>query len=539
MKKMMYLLTVTLLIGFQSIMGQISGNLTSYLVGGHLLSGSYTIIGHTFLPSSSTAIIDPGVILEFSAGTELEVMANASLIVSESTHFKMMDYSGFIIDGNIEVLGMSGLNAVFEKAPSAVFGWNGFILDGALTSFFKLNYCEVSGIVKSGSTPSKSNGGFYINNRMFTNFEVLNSTFENNSVTNNGGVFYINNSQSNTPFLFDNNSFTGNTSNNGGALYLNNQLKQLIILKNNFIENNCVTGDGGAISLFKQTHSKSFTVLLNTFKNNKAFDGGAISSKQKVKNIDIFNNLFVENSAGNRGGGVFFRRGFSFINNTFSANNAILNGGALFAVTTHINSNGIKNNIFWADVPNETNLMLSAGHTYPLFSYCDINDPLLWGSSTNITTNPQFVSTTDFRLQSTSPCINAGVPFFTPTSYLINWTTDLDLSKRVQSAIVDMGAYERKKKKTYNMLSIENHKIENEFTIYPNPTNSVVNIDFSEMNDSPSTLNIYDSQGKRIINISDIQDQLLSIDMSDYDKGIYFIVVENNNKIITKKLNIN
>lgn len=112
----------------------------------------------------------------------------------------------------------------------------------------------------------------------------------------------------------------------------------MIILKNNFIENNCVTGDGGAISLFKQTHSKSFTVLLNTFKNNKAFDGGAISSKQKVKNIDIFNNLFVENSAGNRGGGVFFRRGFSFINNTFSANNAILNGGALFAVTTHINS---------------------------------------------------------------------------------------------------------------------------------------------------------------------------------------------------------
>jgi len=86
---------------------------------------------------------------------------------------------------------MSGLNAVFEKAPSAVFGWNGFILDGALTSFFKLNYCEVSGIVKSGSTPSKSNGGFYINNRMFTNFEVLNSTFENNSVTNNGAFFIL------------------------------------------------------------------------------------------------------------------------------------------------------------------------------------------------------------------------------------------------------------------------------------------------------------------------------------------------------------
>lgn len=57
----------------------------------------------------------------------------------------------------------------------------------------------------------------------------------------------------------------------------------------------------------------------------------------------------------------------------------------------------------------------------------------------NITNDPQFVdlSSTNLRLKSTSPCINAGTNF----AWMVG-ATDLDGLPRVINGTVDMGAYE-------------------------------------------------------------------------------------------------
>lgn len=58
--------------------------------------------------------------------------------------------------------------------------------------------------------------------------------------------------------------------------------------------------------------------------------------------------------------------------------------------------------------------------------------------SHDISTDPRFVSPKDFHLQSSSPCIDAGLKMHIP-----DWlTTDKDGSPRIINGIIDMGAYE-------------------------------------------------------------------------------------------------
>ncbi|MFH1096435.1 MAG: right-handed parallel beta-helix repeat-containing protein, partial [Candidatus Desantisbacteria bacterium] len=70
-------------------------------------------------------------------------------------------------------------------------------------------------------------------------------------------------------------------------------------------------------------------------------------------------------------------------------------------------------------------------------NYCGISDQT--GVNGNISANPQFVSTStsNYRLQSTSPCINAG----SNTAPAIP-STDADGNPRIFGTTVDMGAYE-------------------------------------------------------------------------------------------------
>ncbi len=81
-----------------------------------------------------------------------------------------------------------------------------------------------------------------------------------------------------------------------------------------------------------------------------------------------------------------------------------------------------------------------------------------------------------------------------------------------------------------------------EFTIYPNPTNEIVNLQLSgSLVESPK-VKIYDMIGKLVYeknNFDNYATQNLSFRVDHLTTGIYLISVQTNDKTTTKKLIIN
>ncbi|MEZ5104291.1 MAG: T9SS type A sorting domain-containing protein [Draconibacterium sp.] len=74
-----------------------------------------------------------------------------------------------------------------------------------------------------------------------------------------------------------------------------------------------------------------------------------------------------------------------------------------------------------------------------------------------------------------------------------------------------------------------------EFSIYPNPANSYVNIDFDYIPDSETRILIFDNSGRTIEN-KIIQSTTNQIDVSQYRSGIYFVKAINKGQSTVRKL---
>jgi len=71
-------------------------------------------------------------------------------------------------------------------------------------------------------------------------------------------------------------------------------------------------------------------------------------------------------------------------------------------------------------------------------------------------------------------------------------------------------------------------------SIYPNPTDGVVNIDFSEIIDMWK-VTITDISGKQMLEITELFKQN-RIDLTQYSKGVYFIKIKTNHKVYVEKI---
>ncbi len=151
--------------------------------------------------------------------------------------------------------------------------------------------------------------------------------------------------------------------------------------------------------------------------NNSAFwDGGGASSST------LYNCLLMANSAGGGGGASS-----ATLNNcTLTGNSAAFNGGGAYVAA-------LNNCIVYYNTA-------SAGWDYDdssVLNFC-CTESLPAGTG-NFTNAPLFMDTngwSNLRLQSNSPCINAGGNTYAPDP------TDLDGNPRVAGGRVDIGAYE-------------------------------------------------------------------------------------------------
>ena len=83
-------------------------------------------------------------------------------------------------------------------------------------------------------------------------------------------------------------------------------------------------------------------------------------------------------------------------------------------------------------------------------------------------------------------------------------------------------------------LSVPDNPL-NEILIYPNPTTGNFTITFEEM-DTPVSMDIFDSQGRKIRTTHMIQESSLQIDLSNQPVGLYFLRINQGNHILTKKV---
>lgn len=86
-----------------------------------------------------------------------------------------------------------------------------------------------------------------------------------------------------------------------------------------------------------------------------------------------------------------------------------------------------------------------------------------------------------------------------------------------------------------NVCTLSNNDFEEKkFTVYPNPSNGLVSISVKGIEES-AVVNVYDISGKRLLS-EKINNELTTLDLGNFVKGIYIIELNNGNKNSHQKL---
>ena len=277
---------------------------------------------------------------------------------------------------------------------------------------------------------SSGGGGIYCEGGI-----IQNCTISNNVASNNGGGMICTRKG-----LVQNCIIIKNSSDYGGGIRLYNGTVQNCTISGNS------GGWGGGVFC-----SSGGTVQYCTIKGNKAYDtgGGGIGCYNggTIQNCIISRNSAYSNDGYDGGGGIYcdlttvqsciitenysplgagIRNYYSTVQNCTIYGNS---GNGVYIIY----SGSVQNSIIWNNSGSEING--NNGYNILNMYNCIQN----WSNldNGNINDNPQFVSSTNFHLQNTSPCKNAG----TNLPYVYT-TTDLDGNPRIFDNRVDMGCYE-------------------------------------------------------------------------------------------------
>jgi hypothetical protein len=405
---------------------------------------------------SSTAMIKNCTFSKNQYGIQTSGSEDCSLIIDNCRFSQNRDSAIGINNASLTVT-----NSSFSQNGGSAIGYNGGTL------------------IVTGCTFTDNTGANYWLGTMYDGGAITVSSlspdsiiedcdFSNNS-GRNGGAIYANNLAA-----IQNCTFTGNQANtSGGAIahvkstYYSSELSPK--LRNCTFTNNTASLSGGGVAYLGGNETPHNTSITNcTFSGNTGRGGGIFNSGTGTgfitnckfydnvsywytssqrgggihndgPSITIANSLFVGNS-GSDGGGVFTTNADPLvINSTFYGNSVSGSGGAFFR---NAGNPAIRNCIMWGN---------TGSASYPQLYYYRPLDGYI--TNTSLDDDPLFENTNAriFRLQSASPCINAGSSVHLPADTAdldddgnISEVIPVDLGNwpRIKGASVDMGAYE-------------------------------------------------------------------------------------------------
>ena len=191
---------------------------------------------------------------------------------------------------------------------------------------------------------------------------------------------------------------SGNSAfNGGGGLYVDNNG---LTLSRSLVSGNVADdGDGGANG------------------GGVYCDGGALA---------VNNCLLIANRAANNGGAIYAYGDTTVNDSTIGGNSANYGGGLCCNSSATLNNSIVQGNT----ANNHQNYYLDSSS----FDHCCTTpDP---GGAGNVIADPLFLGNGNYRLRSSSPCVDAG------TNDTVAGSADLDGNPRIVKGTVDMGAYE-------------------------------------------------------------------------------------------------
>ena len=145
-------------------------------------------------------------------------------------------------------------------------------------------------------------------------------------------------------------------------------------------------------------------------------------------------------------------------------------------------------------------------------------------------------------------CVWDGSNSCSPCVYLVilTFTNDCDeVSKAYDVTVLNAGNKSLQVSDTSNIdpvlinIKLNNQFNDFDFNIYPNPTKGKFIIEINNKEANNYSLEIFNSVGISLYKIKNLTQNKVEIDKNTFPKGMYYIRLNNKNKIVTKKLIIN
>jgi parallel beta-helix repeat protein len=308
-----------------------------------------------------------------------------------------------------------------------------------------------------------------------------------------------------------------------------------------------------AITLFQLYNSDTATVIKNFIVGNTCYRNEEYIPVHTTGNISDGNGISIDDSRNTQNGSTMG----VYVGKTYIANNLVFDNGGRGIHCFSSDNIFIVNNTCYKNCQSPSvqdgeltaysadsiwfinNISLPSESIPPIYKSNSTTSEItveynLWAANSDlanpfgtntITGSPDFVFpsvnpvSADFHLQANSHAINAGTHLYSPAY-------DKDGNIRSMSDSVDMGCYE-----FYVASSVLLIAAQSLYSVFPNPATNAITIKTNNKYLNPDGVCFYNAMGEKIKTMrTPFIDGLKKIDISDLDKGNWFLQVTDEKK---------